>query len=79
LGEQKKEEKEKPKVAIRFSEPKIMVREWKLGVEPGEWREATEEEVRELVEEPWIKICVSLERLRRFWRKMEEATRELFG
>lgn len=57
--------------------PKIWIREWKI--EPGEWREATEEEIKELIEEPYKELVKFQEKMRRFFRKIEEAFNELFS
>ena len=67
-------------------EPKLYVREWKLA--PGEWRPATEEEIKEFkkanrlleVKTPILDdIEVFIKRLWRFEKKLEEAFNELFG
>jgi len=60
--------------------PKILIREWK--VVPGEWREATEQEIKELFGEdftPWRSFSEMMERMRRFWRKIEAAFDEIWG
>ena len=66
--------------------PKLWVREWK--VIPGEWRPATEEEVKEFFEsthrimDEFEEVTKSFEdfakRMRRFLKKMEEAFEELW-
>lgn len=71
MAEQKAKEKEKR------GRPKLMVREWK--VEPGEWREATEEEMKKFLGDPWRSFMELRERMRRFWDKIEEAFDELWG
>jgi len=56
---------------------KLWVREWT----PGPWREATEEEQREIeemIDSMFFSFKDHLERLRRFIRKMDEAFRELW-
>ena len=70
----------------KSEEPKLYVREWKLV--PGEWRPATEEEIKEFkkanrlleVKTPILDdIEVFIKRLWRFEKKLEEAFNELFG
>lgn len=58
----------------RSREGKLYVREW----HPTEWREATEEEKRELhLEELPFDTYRFMRRFRRFWRKVNEAFDEL--
>ena len=70
----------------KSEEPKLYVREWKLV--PGEWRPATEEEIKEFknanrfleVKTPILDgIEDFFKRFRRFEEKIEEAFNELFG
>ena len=74
-------EKEKAEaVSEEEKEPRLYVRTWKL-VPVEDWRPASKEEeelffkefdvVRSLIER-------RLEKMRKFWKKMEEAFRELF-
>jgi len=72
VSEEAEKEKEKKK-----RKPRIWVREWR--VEPGEWRPATPEEEKEFLESPWLDIYRFHERMRRFFKKLEEAFSELFG
>ena len=56
---------------------KLYIREWR----PGPWREATEEEQREIeemIDSMFLSFKDHLERLRRFMKKMDEAFRELW-
>jgi len=56
---------------------KLYVREWT----PSEWREATEEEqkeIEEMIDSAFFEIKDHIKRLRRFMQKMEEAFRELW-
>lgn len=55
---------------------KIYVREWK----PGEWREATDEEVEELgVDSVLMTFYDHLRRMRKAFKKIDEALEELWG
>ena len=57
---------------------KLWVREWR----PGPWREATEEErreIEEMIDSIFFDFKDNLQRLRRFWKKVDEAFRELWG
>ena len=56
---------------------KLYIREWK----PSEWREATEEEqkeIEEMIDSAFFEVKDYIKRLRRFMQKMDEAFRELW-
>jgi len=72
---------EERRLERRFKDGKWWIREWK----PGEWREATPEEVEEITkvrrraEELFQDVEDAFTRLRRFARKFREAVDELWG
>ena len=56
---------------------KLYIREWK----PSEWREATEEErkeIEEMIDSAFFEFKDMMARSRRFMKKLEEAFRELW-
>lgn len=73
MSEQKTEEKPKEDK----EKPKIFVREWKI--EPCEWREATKEETKELMKDPFWHFREFRHRMRRFFNKLDEALEELWS